>query len=54
MASMTYGVSRNGRNGRNGIGYQGKVSTPKQAMDLVIKPTPLNSHFIYGLGTHMT
>ena len=45
MASMIYGVSRNGR---KGIGYQGKVPTPKNAMDLVIKRTPLKSHFVYG------
>ena len=45
MASMIYGVSRNGR---KGIGYQGKVPTPKNAMDLVIKRTSLDSHFIYG------
>ena len=45
MASMIYGVSRNGR---KGIGYQGKVPTPKNAMDLTIKHTPLNSHFVYG------
>ena len=45
MASMIYGVRRNGR---KGIGYQGKVPTPKNAMDLVIKRTPLDSHFIYG------
>ena len=45
MASMIYGVSRNGR---KGIGYQGKVPTPKNVMDLTIKHTPLNSHFVYG------
>ena len=45
MASMIYGVSRNGR---KGIGYQGKVSPPKKVMDLVIKRTPLKSHFTYG------
>ena len=39
MASMIYGVSRNGR---KGIGYQGKVPTPKNAMDLVIKSTSLD------------
>ena len=42
---MIYGVSRNGR---KGIGYQGKVPTPKNVMDLTIKHTPLNSHFVYG------
>ena len=45
MASMIYGVSRNGR---KGIGYLGKVPTPKNVMDLTIKHTPLNSHFVYG------
>ena len=44
MASMIYGVSRNDR---KGIGYQGKVSPPKKVMDLVIKCTPLKSHFTY-------
>ena len=28
--------------------YQGKVYTPKKVMDLVIKRTPLKSHFTYG------
>ena len=45
MASMIYGVSRNGK---KGIGYQGKVSPPKKVMDLVIKRIPLKSHFTYG------
>ena len=45
MASMIYGVSRNGR---IGIGYKGKVSQPKKVKDLVIKRTPLYSHFTTG------
>ena len=45
MASMIYGVSRNGR---KGIGYKGKVSQPKNIKNLVIKSTPLYSHFTSG------
>ena len=45
MASMIYGVNRNGR---KGIGYKGKVSQPKKVKDMVIKYTPLYSHFTYG------
>ena len=45
MDSIIYGVSRNGR---KGIGYQGKVSPHKKVMDLIIKFTPLKSHFTYG------
>ena len=45
MASMIYGVSRNGR---IGIGYKGKVSQPKKVKDLVIKRTPHYSHFTTG------
>ena len=48
MASMIYGVSRNGR---KGIWYKDKVSQPKKVKDLVIKHTPLNSHFTNG-NTH--
>ena len=45
MASMIYGVSRNGR---KGIRYKGKVSQHKKVKDLVIKHTPLKYHFTYG------
>ena len=45
MASMIYGVSRNGR---KGIGYKGKESQQKKVNDIVIKHTPLYSHFTYG------
>ena len=45
MASMIYGVSRNGR---ICIGYKGKVSQPKKVKDLVIKHTPLYYHFTSG------
>ena len=33
---------------KKGIGYTCKVSQPKKVMDLVIKCTPLKSHFTYG------
>ena len=36
------------RNGRKWIGYKGKVSQPKKVKDMVIKHTPLYSHFTYG------
>ena len=45
MDSMIYGVSINGR---KGIGYKDKVSQPKKVKDMVIKRTPLKSHFTYG------
>ena len=49
MASMIYGVSRNGR---KGIGYEkprGKETCqPKKVDDIVIRYTPLYSHFAYG------
>ena len=45
MAAMIYGVSRNGR---KGIGYKGKLSQPKKVKDMVIKHTPIYSHFTYG------
>ena len=45
MDSMIYGVSRSGR---KGIGYKGKVSQPNKVKDMVIKHTPLYSHFTCG------
>ena len=45
MASLFYAVSRNGK---KGIGYKGKISQPKKVKDMVIKHTPIYSHFTYG------
>ena len=42
---MIYAVSRNGI---IGTGYKGKVSQPNKVKDLVIKHTPLYSHFTTG------
>ena len=47
MASMIYGVSRNGRKGIKYVKPKGKETQPKRVEDIVIKHTPLYSHFTY-------
>ena len=49
MASMIYGVSRNDRKGVGYVKPKGEEPyQPKKVDDMVIKHTPLNSHFTYG------
>ena len=49
MASLIYGVSRNGRKGIGYVKPKGEESyQPKQVDDMIIKHTPLHSHFTYG------
>ena len=49
IASMIYGVSRNDRKGIGYVKPRGEeTSQPKKVDDIVIKHTPLYSHFTYG------